>query len=295
MPPTRVLGLIAHGAIRERRIMFDGMPLRVRRPNDYNPVLAAQLGSSQPAPHLNLAVLGLTPGSAGGADGPDRIFVGGLPYFLQESQIRELLEAFGPVKALDVIRDKETGNFKGYCFCVFADPSKTDMACAGLNGMQMGDKTLTVRRATAQGQPKADAAPLLAAQQVAMLMATGGVPSMVPMPGMMPIAMPMSPPSTVVVLDNVVSEDELRDDGDFADIEEDMREELGKYGNVIKLVIPRPAGGERPAGLGRVYVKYASADEAGRARASLSGRKFAGKAVVAEFFDASRFDAGALQ
>lgn len=270
--------------------MFDGMPLRVRRPNDYNPVLAAQLGGTQPAAHLNLAVLGLAPGGgsgAGGADGPDRIFVGGLPYFLQESQIRELLEAFGPLKALDVIRDKETGNFKGYCFCVYADPSKTDMACTGLHGMQMGDKTLTVRRATAQGQPKADA-PYMAAQQAALYMAAGG------MPGMMPMAVPLPPPTTVVVLDNVVSEDELRDDNEFADIEEDMREELSKYGSVLKLVIPRPTEAERPAGLGRVYVQYASADEAGRARAALSGRKFGGKPVVAEHYDEHRFAAGEL-
>ena len=31
----------------------------------------------------------------GGADGPDRVFVGGLPYYLTEVQIRELLESFG--------------------------------------------------------------------------------------------------------------------------------------------------------------------------------------------------------
>lgn len=31
----------------------------------------------------------------GGAEGPDRIFVGGLPYYFTEVQIRELLESFG--------------------------------------------------------------------------------------------------------------------------------------------------------------------------------------------------------
>ena len=31
---------------------------------------------------------------------------------------------------------------------VYADPSVTDIACAGLNGMRMGERTLTVRRAT---------------------------------------------------------------------------------------------------------------------------------------------------
>jgi hypothetical protein len=30
-----------------------------------------------------------------GAEGPDRVFVGGLPYYFTEIQIRELLESFG--------------------------------------------------------------------------------------------------------------------------------------------------------------------------------------------------------
>lgn len=32
---------------------------------------------------------------SGGSEGPDRIFVGGLPHFFTDSQIRELLESFG--------------------------------------------------------------------------------------------------------------------------------------------------------------------------------------------------------
>ena len=35
-----------------------------------------------------------------------------------------------------------------YGFVVFADPDVTDVACAGLNGMRMGERVLTVRRAT---------------------------------------------------------------------------------------------------------------------------------------------------
>ena len=35
-----------------------------------------------------------------------------------------------------------------YGFVVYADASVTDVACAGLNGMRMGERTLTVRRAT---------------------------------------------------------------------------------------------------------------------------------------------------
>ena len=41
-----------------------GAALRFRRPNDYNPQQAALLGPTGPSPHLNLAAVGLTPGSA---------------------------------------------------------------------------------------------------------------------------------------------------------------------------------------------------------------------------------------
>ena len=35
-----------------------------------------------------------------------------------------------------------------YGFVVYGDGQVTDVACKGLNGMRMGDRTLTVRRAT---------------------------------------------------------------------------------------------------------------------------------------------------
>lgn len=36
--------------------------MRVRRPTDYNPTLAAALGPGQPSPNLNLAAVGLASG-----------------------------------------------------------------------------------------------------------------------------------------------------------------------------------------------------------------------------------------
>jgi splicing factor U2AF subunit len=41
---------------------MQGISVRVRRPSDYNPSMAATLGPSQPSGHLNLAAVGLTPG-----------------------------------------------------------------------------------------------------------------------------------------------------------------------------------------------------------------------------------------
>ncbi|KAJ0082075.1 hypothetical protein Patl1_10785 [Pistacia atlantica] len=68
------------------------------------------------------------------------------------------------LRGFDLVKDRDTGNSKGYGFCVYQnalvaedvkraspqDPTVTDIACAALNGLKMGDKTLTVRRATAR-------------------------------------------------------------------------------------------------------------------------------------------------
>ena len=150
---------------------LQGVPVKVRRPTDYNPSLAAALGPSQPNPSLNLAAVGLSSGSTGGLEGPDRIFVGGLPYYFTEEQIRELLESFGPLRGFNLVKDRETGNSKGYAFCVFQDPLVTDIACAALNGIKMGDKTLTVRRAVQgviQPKPEQEEVLLHAQQQIAL-------------------------------------------------------------------------------------------------------------------------------
>ena len=40
-----------------------------------------------------------------------------------------------------------------YGFVVYGDGTVTDVACKGLNGMRMGDRTLTVRRATEVTSP----------------------------------------------------------------------------------------------------------------------------------------------
>lgn len=115
--------------------------------------------------------MGLSPGSTGGLEGPDRIFVGGLPYYFTEAQIRELLESFGPLRGFNLVKDKETGNSKGYAFCVYSDVSVTDIACAALNGIKMGDKTLTVRRAsqgTLQPKPEQESILMHAQQQIAL-------------------------------------------------------------------------------------------------------------------------------
>ncbi|KAG6766839.1 hypothetical protein POTOM_028014 [Populus tomentosa] len=262
-------------------IIFEGAPVKVRRPSDYNPSLAATLGPSQPNPNLNLAAVGLTPGSAGGLEGPDRIFVGGLPYYFTEAQIRELLESFGALRGFDLVKDRETGNSKGYAFCVYQDLSVTDIACAALNGIKMGDKTLTVRRAnqgTNQPKPEQENVLLHAQQQIALQRLMLQPPPVV---------------TKVVCLTQVVTVDELKDDDEYEDILEDIRMEAGKFGQLVNVVIPRPRpDGENAPGVGKVFLEYADTEGSSKARAGMNGRKFGGNHVVAVFFPENKFSQG---
>ncbi|CAK9152511.1 unnamed protein product [Ilex paraguariensis] len=285
-----------------RRVYVGGLPpnaneqgvsVRVRRPTDYNPSLAAALGPSQPNPQLNLAAAGLTIGTIGGAEGVDRIFVGGLPYYFTEEQITELLESFGSLRGFDLVKDRDTGNSKGYAFCVYKDPAVTDIACAALNGLKMGDKTLTVRRATiSSGQVTSEQENILAqAQQHIAIqkMALQASGMNLPGSGIGPIATAETP-TKILCLTQVISADELVDDGEYAEILEDMREEGGKFGHLMNVVIPRPdPNGEAVQGLGKVFLEYSDTSGCANARDSLSGRKFGGNTVTAVYYPEDKY------
>ncbi|KAI3991547.1 hypothetical protein MKX01_013677 [Papaver californicum] len=259
-------------------IIFEGAPVKVRRPSDYNLSLAAALGPSQPSQKLNLEAVGILQGSTGGIEGSDRIFVGGLPYYVTEVQIRELLESFGPLRGFDLVKDKVTGNSKGHAFCVYQDTSIMDVVCASLNGLRLGYKTLTVRRANQgaiQPKPEHENVLLQVQQQLALqrlVFQAGAIPT------------------KVVRLTQDVGADELKDDEEYEDIVEDMRLEAGKYGSLTSVIIPRPMANEEPSpGVGRVFLEFSDTNGALKAPEGLNGRKFGGNEVVPVYYPQNKF------
>ncbi|MEW5298333.1 MAG: hypothetical protein WDW36_001471 [Sanguina aurantia] len=272
-------------------IMFEGVSVRVRRPNDYNPAAATMLGPSVANHTLNLAAIGLSaPGAGGGGGGgglasmlqggtpaevPDRIFVGGLPYYMYEDQCIELLSSFGPVKTFDLVKDRDTGKSKGYGFVVYTTNALTESVVKGLHNLAMGDRTLTVRRATEQGQANAP---------IATAIASLGLPGVTSLAGA----------TRVVILTDAVTLEEIADDGEYADIIEDMRDECGKHGICSNLVIPRPtAQNPSPPGSGKVIIEFLDINAAVKARNAMHGRKFGGRVVSAAYMAEDAFASGA--
>ena len=58
----------------------------------------------------------------------NKVFCGGLPYDLSETQVKELVSVYGSLKAFHLVKEKDAAASKGYCFFEYTDPSVTDTA-----------------------------------------------------------------------------------------------------------------------------------------------------------------------
>lgn len=79
---------------------------------------------------------------------PKKLFVGNLPHEVTDTQLQEFISAAGfqAVSAI-VIRDKMTGQSRGFGFIELADGEDLERVIAGLNGQSLQGRRLTVNEA----------------------------------------------------------------------------------------------------------------------------------------------------
>lgn len=75
------------------------------------------------------------------------IYVGNLDYGVTEEQLRAEFEAFGQVDKVTLIRDRDTGQPRGFGFVEMANDSEAQNAIQGVNGKQVGGRAITVNEA----------------------------------------------------------------------------------------------------------------------------------------------------
>jgi RNA recognition motif-containing protein len=75
------------------------------------------------------------------------IFVGSLPYSLQEADLQELFEAYGEVTTVKIIIDRESGRSKGFGFVEMSDDEAAQKAISGLNGSEISGRSIAVSQA----------------------------------------------------------------------------------------------------------------------------------------------------
>jgi RNA recognition motif-containing protein len=75
------------------------------------------------------------------------IYVGNLSMDVTKTDLQQAFEAFGKVASATVIRDKFSGESRGFGFVEMPDQSEGQAALAGLNGSELMGKNIVVSEA----------------------------------------------------------------------------------------------------------------------------------------------------
>jgi len=74
------------------------------------------------------------------------IFVGSLPFSLEETKLKEVFEAYGEVSSVKIIIDKFSGRSKGFGFVEMPDDSMAQKAIDELNGSSVEGRSIVVNK-----------------------------------------------------------------------------------------------------------------------------------------------------
>ena len=76
-----------------------------------------------------------------------KLYVGNLPYETTEADLQTLFEGAGAVSTVNIIRDRATGQARGFAFVEMSDAEGAQRAISELDRHQVGGRTLTVNEA----------------------------------------------------------------------------------------------------------------------------------------------------
>ena len=79
-----------------------------------------------------------------------KLYVGNLPYETTESDLQALFEAAGQVSTISIVRDRATGQARGFAFVEMSDVESAQRAINELDRHQYGGRNLTVNEAKPQ-------------------------------------------------------------------------------------------------------------------------------------------------
>jgi len=75
------------------------------------------------------------------------IYIGNLNYRVQEGDLKQVLEEYGSVESVKVIKDRETGRSKGFAFAEMSNDNEGKAAIEQLNGAEFAGRTMVVKEA----------------------------------------------------------------------------------------------------------------------------------------------------
>ncbi|MEY2720039.1 MAG: hypothetical protein RLZZ273_1405 [Bacteroidota bacterium] len=88
------------------------------------------------------------------------IYVGNLPYSMDDNELRSAFSEFGAVQSASVVKDKFTGRSRGFGFVEMPDAASGNQAIEAMNGRNMGGRPLVVNEARPREErPRQDRGP----------------------------------------------------------------------------------------------------------------------------------------
>ena len=76
-----------------------------------------------------------------------KLYVGNLPYETTESDLQTLFESAGQVATINIVRDRATGQARGFAFVEMSDVEGAQRAISELDKHPFGGRNLTVNEA----------------------------------------------------------------------------------------------------------------------------------------------------
>jgi len=76
-----------------------------------------------------------------------KLYVGNLPYETTEADLQELFQGAGTVSTINIVRDRATGQARGFAFVEMSDAEGAQRAISELDKHPYGGRNLTVNEA----------------------------------------------------------------------------------------------------------------------------------------------------
>ena len=84
------------------------------------------------------------------------IYVGNLPYNLNDAELEAAFAAYGTVERAKVITDRETGRSRGFCFVEMPNDVEARAAIKALDGQDLDGRTIKVNEARPREDRRGD-------------------------------------------------------------------------------------------------------------------------------------------
>lgn len=201
------------------------------------------------------------------------IMVTNIPTLINEMQIKELLNAYGKLKAFNLI--KNSGGETQISVLEYEDNSVTEAAMKGLEEITLGKNKLIVQR--------------VPVQNVSLLLQPTNLQSssqdLTTLKNEINDPLTHYPTTNVIRLLNMVTSEDLSDDELYMELLEDVGEECNSHGTVKSIQIPRSGNG-----VGEVFVHFLHQIGAVKTKEAIAGRSYAGKIVYVTFYPEELFE-----